>query len=332
MRVQVEEVSSNIVCADSTFLDPLSVQWSSNKLSTTFELNRYHPNCHFTMTYTSSYQITEERHQRKMKLCLEQINYTSQEDKPISVLLDPYPGDKVYLSWSQGTDGASNVWTSEEILLNDADITESDPDDIFFNCPEDFKFQTLKLWILFSPRPLTMLEDMEKLFLDQNNCDVHFYFDNGKKIGAHIIILKLRSPVFAAMFEHEMEEKATGRVHIQDIDPDIFNQLLYFMYCGWISAPLTCEMAKALYVAADKYEVGGLRNECISCLLSNVRVDNVLALIIFAHLHSIEALKTDAIQMVKENARLIVQQEHWANLIEQHHDLSVEVTRRMFSW
>ena len=190
----------------------------------------------------------------------------------------------------------------------------------------------------YSPSPgvvyptLTMLEDMEKLFLDQNDCDVHFYFDNGKKIGAHIIILKLRSPVFAAMFEHEMEEKATGRVHIQDIDPDIFNQLLYFMYCGWISAPLTCEMAKALYVAADKYEVGGLRNECISCLLSNVRVDNVLALIIFAHLHSIEALKTDAIQMVKENARLIVQQEHWANLIEQHHDLSVEVTRRMFSW
>ena len=79
-------------------------------------------------------------------------------------------------------------------------------------------------------------------------------------------------------------------------------------------------MAKALFVAADKYEVNELRNEWISYLLSNVRVDNVIALAIFAHLHSIETLKAKAFEVAKAKARSIAQQEDWSDLIKDHHD------------
>ena len=165
------------------------------------------------------------------------------------------------------------------------------------------------------------------MFLIQTDCDVHFCFQDGQSIGAHVNILKIRSPVFAAMFEHEMEESKTGRVPIQDIDPDVFHQLLHYIYSGRTKTQLTEEIAQPLYVAADKYDIKVLRNEITFYLRSCIRVDNVIFLMIFAHLHSIENLKKSAIVFAKVNARQIVEQDDWANLIKGHPDLSVEVTR-----
>ena len=134
------------------------------------------------------------------------------------------------------------------------------------------------------------------------------------------------------MFEHELEESKTGRVPIQDIDPDVFHQLLHYIYSGRTKTQLTEEIAQPLYVAADKYDIKVLRNEITFYLRSCIRVDNVIFLMIFAHLHSIENLKKSTIDFVKANAPQIVQQEDWANLIKNYPDLSVEVTRSLLGW
>ena len=121
-----------------------------------------------------------------------------------------------------------HVWNSKEIVLKK--VSTDQDSEMYHNFTGEYLHQvTCKFWILISPRQLTMLEDMAKLLLNQNDCDVYFHFDNGKKIGAHINILKLRSPIFASMFQHEMEEKKTGRVHIQDIDSDIFPTITVFL-------------------------------------------------------------------------------------------------------
>jgi hypothetical protein len=44
------------------------------------------------------------------------------------------------------------------------------------------------------------------LFLQQTNCDIRFYFEDGQHIGGNVNILSARSPVFAAMFNHDMQE------------------------------------------------------------------------------------------------------------------------------
>ena len=72
----------------------------------------------------------------------------------------------------------------------------------------------------------------------------------GREFKAHKAILAARSPVFGAMFEHEMEESRKGRVEISDIDPDVFHEMLKFVYTG--STPQLQGMADDLLAAADK--------------------------------------------------------------------------------
>lgn len=59
-----------------------------------------------------------------------------------------------------------------------------------------------------------------------------------------------RSPVFAAMFEHEMEERKQNRVAISDVDHEVLKEMLRFIYTG--KAPNLEKMADDLLAAADK--------------------------------------------------------------------------------
>lgn len=63
-------------------------------------------------------------------------------------------------------------------------------------------------------------------------------------------ILLARSPVFAAMFEHEMEERKQNRVAITDVDHEVLREMLRFIYTG--RAANLERMADDLLAAADK--------------------------------------------------------------------------------
>jgi hypothetical protein len=106
------------------------------------------------------------------------------------------------------------------------------------------------------------------LFLQQTNCDVQFNFTlTSEKIGAHKSILSARSPVFAAMFHHDMQESKTGQIAIDEIERNVFYQLLHFIYSGRTSVPLTETTAQQLLAAANKYNIEDLKNECARFLL-----------------------------------------------------------------
>lgn len=62
--------------------------------------------------------------------------------------------------------------------------------------------------------------------------------------------ISARSPVFAAMFEHEMEERKRNRVDITDVDHEVLREMLRFIYTG--RAPNLDKMADDLLAAADK--------------------------------------------------------------------------------
>lgn len=62
-----------------------------------------------------------------------------------------------------------------------------------------------------------------------------------------------RSPVFAAMFAHEMEERKHNRVEIQDVDHEVLREMLRFIYTG--KATNLEKMADDLLAAADKVKL-----------------------------------------------------------------------------
>ena len=54
----------------------------------------------------------------------------------------------------------------------------------------------------------------------------------GHVFRAHKAILAACSPVFRAMFEHEMQGTLNNLVEIHDMDPQVFQEMIYFIYSG----------------------------------------------------------------------------------------------------
>jgi len=72
------------------------------------------------------------------------------------------------------------------------------------------------------------------------------------------------------MFEHEMEEKKLGRVEILDVDHEVMEEMLRFIYTG--EAPNLDKMADDLLAAADKV--------CISVLVIDVLVSLSITILV----------------------------------------------------
>ncbi|XP_044010271.1 speckle-type POZ protein-like [Aphidius gifuensis] len=91
-------------------------------------------------------------------------------------------------------------------------------------------------------------------------------------------ILGARSPVFAAMFEHEeFKKNETNEVVIEDIDEDVFEEFLHYIYTGETSN--VAKMPMKLLVAADKYQVACLKKICEESICETINLDNVASVL-----------------------------------------------------
>lgn len=112
--------------------------------------------------------------------------------------------------------------------------------------------------IQFKVPDCRLSDDLGQLFHSEKFSDVTLKVkeqENGREgeFRAHKAILAARSPVFAAMFEHEMEEKKQNKVEITDMDKSVLEEMLNFIYTGK-SANLE-KMADELLAAADKVSI-----------------------------------------------------------------------------
>ena len=92
---------------------------------------------------------------------------------------------------------------------------------------------------------------------DKRTTDFYFKVDD-QSFHVHKFILAARSPVFRAMLSTDMIESRNGYVTIEDADPEIFRQFLYFVYTGQLDGPASPELG----IVADKYDVKNLSDIC----------------------------------------------------------------------
>ncbi len=97
--------------------------------------------------------------------------------------------------------------------------------------------------------------------------DVEFQVE-GESFAAHRSLLSARSSVFTAMFDSGMKELHTGKVQIDDVDPDTFRCFLEFLYTGMLES--SSVISEKLFAVADKYGVETLINLCRSTTLQPV--------------------------------------------------------------
>ncbi|GIX68623.1 speckle-type POZ protein [Caerostris extrusa] len=73
----------------------------------------------------------------------------------------------------------------------------------------------------------TMKDDFYYLYKEQAFSDITLT-TGSIHFKAHKAILSCRSPVFKAMFEHDMMENATGAVNIPDVNSETLGRMLFF--------------------------------------------------------------------------------------------------------
>jgi speckle-type POZ protein len=125
---------------------------------------------------------------------------------------------------------------------------------------------------------------------------------NGSEFAVHSSILIARSPFFAAMLYDDMKEKRECKATLEEIETNVFEALLKFIYYGNVSQ--IEDLALKLFIAADKYDIRDLRTLCGIKVYEVLTFDNVFEALKFADLYNLVHLKDRSIDFFIENYRI----------------------------
>ncbi len=178
--------------------------------------------------------------------------------------------------------------------------------------------------ILMKTESKHLIEDMRNLWENKTLSDVTFKCKE-KSIEAHTVIITARSPVMAAMFQHDFKENKEKVVEVTDIKPNVFEQLLLYIYTG--DAELEKVDVAELLVAADKYEIESLKEECSFRLSQEISVENASRLLVFSHLHNSPKLHESILDFMSKNAKTVCSSMDWMVLMKNYPDLCFKATQ-----
>eukprot|EP00731_Ephydatia_muelleri_P032792 Em0024g336a len=136
-----------------------------------------------------------------------------------------------------------------------------------------------------------------------------------------------RSPVFSAMFEHEMEESRKNRVEISDLDQEVMQEMLAYIYTG--KAPNLKKMADSFLSVADKYALDRIKVMCEEALCANLNIENVSDTLVLADLHSATQLKAMCIDFINNYAPEVKDTQGWSTLVSRHAHLVAEAFKAL---
>ncbi|XP_023316452.1 speckle-type POZ protein A-like [Trichogramma pretiosum] len=136
------------------------------------------------------------------------------------------------------------------------------------------------------------------VLLDKKFSDVMLRAACGKEIPAHRLMLAAASPVFNAMFSHDMLEKESQTVNMVDINFEAVVEMLRYIYTGNIEND-EIAIITDLLVAADKYQLGELKNRCEKTLSSKLSSANAVDILKVADKHGAKYLEKKAVDFVK---------------------------------
>jgi speckle-type POZ protein len=119
---------------------------------------------------------------------------------------------------------------------------------------------------------------LKKLFEKMQFSDVVFNVD-GREFPAHKSILAVGCEVLAAMFQDPTKENLKNQIEIEN-EPEIFKELLRFIYTGRLNSTTMETMAVGLLIAADQYLLNELKSECENYFVREMSPVNCVELIL----------------------------------------------------
>jgi speckle-type POZ protein len=153
-----------------------------------------------------------------------------------------------------------------------------------------------------------LAEHLLQMWKDTEGTDVTFSIC-GQLFRAHRCLLAARSPVFKAELFGPMKEKATQCIKIEDIEPQIFEALLHFIYTDSMIDDERFKEDKSarlqhLLVAADRYGVEKLRVICEGKLCESIDVETVATTLVLAEQHRFKDLHEACLEFMSSRNML----------------------------
>ena len=173
-----------------------------------------------------------------------------------------------------------------------------------------------------------LLQDFQKLFENMEHSDVIFNV-RCQEFRSHKTILAARSTVFAAMFKHPLKEQLSGIVEVPDIDPEVFKELLRYIYTGRVLLQRMDKLSVGLLSAADKYLLENLKKACGDHLVKNI-CKNCAELLSLSENHPAHFLKGLAFNYFCQFPYEVSQTESWKNAIAEKSDWIVSIKDMLF--
>ena len=141
----------------------------------------------------------------------------------------------------------------------------------------------------------------EKLYAEKELADLKILCD-GKNFKCHKIVLSCQSEVFKTMIKNKSLNEKKGeimKIEEDDISSDTMDQLLYYLYHEQFK---DVKMINPnLLIAADKYNVCGLLDECSMYFEANLSLQNALDVLVAAELTNQKDLFEAASRFVGKN-------------------------------
>ncbi|XP_068660028.1 BTB/POZ domain-containing protein At1g21780-like isoform X2 [Aristolochia californica] len=133
------------------------------------------------------------------------------------------------------------------------------------------------------------LQGLARMLDEGIHTNVTINTSNGS-LRAHKAILSASSPVFASIFSHDLKEKESSTINIEDVSLESCTALLSYMY-GSINQEEFWKHRLSLLGAANKYDIPDLKECCEESLMEDINSSNVLERLQEAWLYQLDKLK-----------------------------------------
>mmetsp|Transcript_19886 Transcript_19886/g.36018 ORF Transcript_19886/g.36018 Transcript_19886/m.36018 type:complete len:325 (+) Transcript_19886:319-1293(+) len=150
-----------------------------------------------------------------------------------------------------------------------------------------------------------------------------------RSFAAHRLVLSARSPYLNALFASPMLEAQSRVVNETEVDPDVFEQLLIWIYTDTLDEGVVEAMGCHLLLAADKYGCEGLKLLCELELCSSLTVENVAGRLVLGEQAEAEQLKEDAMDFIVPRAAEVMSSAGWQEVIAGGASLVSEVLAQL---
>lgn len=171
-----------------------------------------------------------------------------------------------------------------------------------------------------------LIDDFETLLDQEIFSDVTLVIDNNE-IRAHKAILASRSSVFRKLLTSDLYN-SSNIIPITDVEPRVFKEVLRYMYVGRVEH--IEKLSQKLLMAANKYNVKGLKSMCEEYLCKDLKDGNAMEILDLANEQEADSLATEAASFIASHGASIIRTAEFKSMERKLHNPLFDVFRAYF--